>query len=140
MTIQEINTMLGQTGLPKTYYSWPEDDPANPVPPLPYLVWYFPDSDNFAADDQVHAHIETLTIELYTAQKDFETEAAVEAILADIGNHVAHAHNATLERRRSELLDFLRIFGASSNVFIELVERRTIAEIEHLLRELPVVA
>lgn len=86
MTIQEINTMLGQTGLPKTYYSWPEDDPANPVPPLPYLVWYFPDSDNFAADDQVHAHIETLNIELYTAQKDFETEAAVEAILAE--NHM----------------------------------------------------
>lgn len=85
MLIAEINTMLGQTGLPKTYYSWPEDDPAHPVPPLPYIVWYFPNTDNFAADDRVYSHIEALNIELYTRTKDFATEAAVEAILAANG-------------------------------------------------------
>ena len=85
MLIAEINTMLGQTGLPKTYYSWPEDDPAHPVPPLPYIVWYFPNTDNFAADDRVYSHIEALNIELYTRTKDFETEAAVEAVLAAHG-------------------------------------------------------
>lgn len=85
MLIAEINTMLGQTGLPKTYYSWPEDDPAHPVPPLPYIVWYFPYTDNFAADDRVYSHIEALNIELYTRTKDFETEAAVEAVLAAHG-------------------------------------------------------
>ena len=85
MLIAEINTMLGQTGLPKTYYSWPEDDPAHPVPPLPYIVWYFPNTDNFAADDRVYSHIEALNIELYTRTKDFETEAAVEAVLAEHG-------------------------------------------------------
>lgn len=85
MLIAEINTMLGQTGLPKTYYSWPEDDPAHPVPPLPYIVWYFPNTDNFAADDRVYSHIETLNIELYTRTKDFATEAAVEAVLAAHG-------------------------------------------------------
>lgn len=85
MLIADINTMLGQTGLPKTYYSWPEDDPAHPVPPLPYIVWYFPNTDNFAADDRVYSHIEALNIELYTRTKDFETEAAVEAVLAAHG-------------------------------------------------------
>ena len=69
MLIAEINTMLGQTGLPKTYYSWPEDDPAHPVPPLPYIVWYFPNTDNFAADDRVYSHIEALNIELYTRSR-----------------------------------------------------------------------
>lgn len=93
MLIAEINTMLGQTGLPKTYYSWPEDDPAHPVPPLPYIVWYFPNTDNFAADDRVYSHIETLNIELYTRTKDFETEAAVEAVLA--------AHGIVWERQES---------------------------------------
>lgn len=85
MLIADINTMLGQTGLPKTYYSWPEDDPAHPVPPLPYIVWYFPNTDNFAADDRVYSHIEALNIELYTRTKDFATEAAVEAVLAAHG-------------------------------------------------------
>lgn len=93
MLIAEINTMLGQTGLPKTYYSWPEDDPAHPVPPLPYIVWYFPNTDNFAADDRVYSHIEALNIELYTRTKDFETEAAVEAVLA--------AHDIVWERQES---------------------------------------
>ena len=93
MLIAEINTMLGQTGLPKTYYSWPEDDPAHPVPPLPYIVWYFPNTDNFAADDRVYSHIEALNIELYTRTKDFETEAAVEAVLA--------AHGIVWERQES---------------------------------------
>lgn len=85
MLIADINTMLGQTGLPKTYYSWPEDDPAHPVPPLPYIVWYFPNTDNFAADDRVYSHIEALNIELYTRTKDFAKEAAVEAVLAAHG-------------------------------------------------------
>jgi len=93
MLIAEINTMLGQTGLPKTYYSWPEDDPAHPVPPLPYIVWYFPNTDNFAADDRVYSHIEALNIELYTRTKDFETEAAVEAVLA--------AHDIVWNRQES---------------------------------------
>ena len=64
----------------------------------------------------------------------------VEAVLADIGNHIAYAHNATFERRWSELLYFLRVLGASFYVFVEHVERRAVAEIEHLLSEFPVVA
>lgn len=78
MLFSEIKTMLGQTGLQATYYSWPEKE----APALPYLVWYLPSSANFAADDKVYKRIETLNIELYTKTKDFATEAAVEAVLA----------------------------------------------------------
>ena len=73
----EIKTMLGQTGLQTTYYSWPEKE----APALPYLVWYLPNSDNFAADDKVYKRIDALNVELYTETKDFATEATVEAVL-----------------------------------------------------------
>lgn len=77
MKLTEIKTMLGQTGLKNTYYSYPIGD----VPALPYLVWYLPSSENVAADDKVYKRVETLNIELYTKTKDFTTEAAVEAVL-----------------------------------------------------------
>lgn len=77
MLFSEIKTMLGQTGLKTTYYSWPEKE----APELPYLVWYLPASANFAADDKVYKRVETLNIELYTKNKDFATEATVEAVL-----------------------------------------------------------
>ena len=73
----EIKTMLGQTGLSTTYYQWPEKQ----APSLPYLVWYLPESDNFAADDKVYKRVDALTVELYTETKDFATEATVEAVL-----------------------------------------------------------
>lgn len=109
MTITEINNMLGQTGLEKTYYSWPEDDPVNPVPPLPYLVWYLPNSQNFAADDRIHARIETLNIELYTATKDFAKEAAVEAVL-DSNNMVWDKEESWIESEKMyEVLYFMEV-------------------------------
>lgn len=77
MLVEEIKDMLGQTGLAVTYYSWPEKE----APSLPYIVWYFPGSDNFAADDKVYKRIETLNIELYTKNKDFATEQVVEGVL-----------------------------------------------------------
>ena len=77
MLFSEIKTMLGQTGLRNTYYSWPEKE----APALPYLVWYLPSSDNFAADDKVFKRVDTLNIELYTKTKDFLKEQAVEAVL-----------------------------------------------------------
>lgn len=83
MLFSEIKTMLGQTGLPNTYYSWPESQ----VPALPYLVWYLPSSDNFPADDKVYKRVDTLNIELYTKTKDFLKEQAVEAVL-DANNMV----------------------------------------------------
>lgn len=87
MEYTAIKTMIASAGLPATYYSWPEGDPRHPVPALPYLVWYLPGSENFAADDKVYQVIQTLNIELYTETKDFSTEQEVEAVL-DANNMV----------------------------------------------------
>lgn len=81
MQYTDIKNLLAQTGLPVTYYSWPEDDPLHPVPALPYIVWYLPGSENFSADDKVYQQIQTLNIELYTETKEFATEKALEAVL-----------------------------------------------------------
>ena len=92
MLYTEIKTMLGQTGLPNTYYSYPIGN----VPALPYIVWYLPNSDNFAADDKVYKKIETLNIELYTKTKDFATEKIVEDVL-DANNMVWDKTESYLE-------------------------------------------
>lgn len=81
MLYTEIKTMLGETGLPITYLSWPEKQ----APVLPYIVWYLPNSDNFGADDKVYKPIEALNVELYTQNKDFDTETLVEGVLESHG-------------------------------------------------------
>lgn len=78
MILEEIRSILETTGLPVTYYAWPEK--AAPDPPyICYLVAY---TNNFAADSGVYEVINHLQIELYTDQKEPETEARVESALA----------------------------------------------------------
>lgn len=78
MTFKEIAEMIEDIGLPFTYYSWPE----NAAPPLPYIVYYYPGTQNFPADNSVYVVNQTLNIELYTRAKDFDLEDAVETVLA----------------------------------------------------------
>lgn len=77
MTPIEIKELIQSIGLPCTYYSYPVKE----APPLPYVIWYFPNSSNFSADDRVYQRIDALNIELYTKNKEFELEARVEAVL-----------------------------------------------------------
>ena len=77
MKISDIKTMLAESGLPVTYYQWPERG----VPQLPYLVWYLPNSRNYAADNKVYKRREALNIELYANARDFAAEQALEEIL-----------------------------------------------------------
>lgn len=81
MQIENIKTILAQTGLNSTYYSWPEKE----VPQLPYLVWYMPNSINFEADNLVYKPIYSLNIELYTRTKDFKLERRIEAVFEQNG-------------------------------------------------------
>ena len=80
MTVEEIFDALEASGLSVTYLQWPE----NAVPALPYICYYFPASNNLAADDSVYQRIDRLNVELYTKNKDFTTEALVEGALAGI--------------------------------------------------------
>lgn len=81
MTFREIAEMIEAIGLPFAYYSFPE----GAAPLLPYIVYYYPGTENFPADNKVFQVIQTLNIELYTKTKDFSQEAAVEAVLDACG-------------------------------------------------------
>ena len=80
-TYEGINSLLGSIGYPYNYDFFPE----NKVPAPPYMVFYYPNRDDFYADDSNYSHIEQLNIELYTDEKDFDAEAAVESVLESNG-------------------------------------------------------
>lgn len=81
MTKEEITEMIASIGLPYAYYSFPEKE----APELPYVIYNYPNSDNFGADNRVYARIDALDIELYTANKSPEREAQVESVLNGAG-------------------------------------------------------
>lgn len=77
MTYKEIAEMIEGIGLPYTYDAFP-----NNIAPLPpYIVFNYPQNNDFGADNINYVSIDTLNIELYTSEKDFTTEASVEAVL-----------------------------------------------------------
>ena len=71
--------------IPVAYYAFPEDDPNNPAPPTPFICYYYPGSDDLAADNTNYQKIRPLTVELYTDNKDFATEGLVETALNNAG-------------------------------------------------------
>lgn len=77
MTFVEIKEMIESIGLPFTYDSFPD----NIAPDPPYLVFNYPQNNDFGADNINFVSIDTLNIELYTRNKDFELEQDVEAVL-----------------------------------------------------------
>lgn len=77
MTYAEIASMIESTELENTYYQYPEGE----APELPYILFYYPERDDFQADNKNYAKITQLNIELYTKEKDFEKEEALEGIL-----------------------------------------------------------
>lgn len=77
MTYQEVAQMIESIGLPYTYYSFP----INQAPNLPYIVFYFPNSDDFSADNLNYVLITDLNIELYSRDKNFTLEKQVEDVL-----------------------------------------------------------
>lgn len=81
MTFQEISNMVEDIGLPFAYYQFPEGTGQQP----PFICFYFPDNDDFVADNINYAKIEALRVELYTDEKDFALEAEVEAALNEAG-------------------------------------------------------
>ena len=78
MTDKQVADMIRSAGLQTAYYQYP----VNQVPPLPYTVYYYPNTDNFGADDKVYTNISVLNIELYTKDKSPTVEAQLEAVLA----------------------------------------------------------
>lgn len=81
MTRINVADMIKSIGLPYSYYQFPEGTAQK----LPFVVFFFSGSDDLYADQENYQKISTLNIELYTAQKDFAQDAAIEKILNDNG-------------------------------------------------------
>ncbi|EFV01867.1 hypothetical protein HMP0721_1261 [Pseudoramibacter alactolyticus ATCC 23263] len=81
MTTQQIASMIDSIGLPNAYYSYPVGE----APDVPYILFYYPNSQDFFADNQNYQAKSQLNIEVYTAEKDFEIERKVEKALREKG-------------------------------------------------------
>ena len=81
MTFQEVATMIESIGLPFTYDSFPN----NIAPTPPYIVFNYPQNDDFGADNTNYVSIDVLNIELYSASKDFANEQTIESVLNQNG-------------------------------------------------------
>lgn len=81
MTYTEIASMIESIGLPYAYYQFPEGTGQAP----PFICFFYSGTDDVYADDVNYQRIVTLNIELYTSEKDFEHEAAIEQALAANG-------------------------------------------------------
>lgn len=80
MTLKEIADMIAGIGYEYCYYQF-ETGPNDVPPEPPYVCFYYPNDDDLVADNINYARINALIVELYTDEKDFDAEEAVEAAL-----------------------------------------------------------
>ena len=73
--MQDLMDLLSETGLPFAYDHFAEGESPEP----PFI------SDNFSADGVVYLKVDVVHIELYTDEKNPETEALVETVLDNHG-------------------------------------------------------
>lgn len=78
MRLEEFCDILKTTGMPVAYRAFPEKD----APKLPYICYLNPEDNNFAADGRVFFSAKEIQVELYTKNKDVETEEKVEQALS----------------------------------------------------------
>ena len=77
MTYQEIKAALEETGLPVVYNAWE----IGHAPALPFIVFTYPNNNDFMADDQNYIEIVELNVELYAKRKNIALEKQVESVL-----------------------------------------------------------
>ena len=82
MLYNDIAELLQEIGLPYGYRAFePEDAPAGP----PFICYLLASGRPEPADNKNSVTLETLTLELYTDQKDPELEKQVESVLTARG-------------------------------------------------------
>lgn len=81
MTREEVYQIIQSIGLPCAYYQFPDDTPQTP----PFVVWFFSVNTDVKADNTNYVDKEVLNVELYTKQRDFDQEKAVEEVLSSNG-------------------------------------------------------
>ena len=75
--MDELLQLMEEIGLPFAYDHFAEGESPDP----PFITFLLPGSDNFAADGKVYWKITEVHIELYTDEKNPETEALIEDVL-----------------------------------------------------------
>ena len=80
MTLKEVAQIVTAIGFPCVYSHFTQlpDE-------TPYVVYYYPSENDVKADNKNYLNRRQLFIELYTSEKDFESEAEVEAVLTSNG-------------------------------------------------------
>ena len=76
-----ITELIRDTGLPFAYHHFAEGESPDP----PFLIYLFPESDNYGADNTVYSEISRVYLELYTDLKDPEAEKQIERALKEHG-------------------------------------------------------
>lgn len=79
MTAAEVFAMVKRVGIPAVYHHFEEKSGQQP----PFICFYYPDRDDFMADNSNYVPITALTIELYTDRKDLNLEYTLESVLTD---------------------------------------------------------
>ena len=76
-----ITDIIREIGLPFAYHHYAEGESPDP----PFLLYLFPESDNYGADNTVYVEVSRVYLELYTDCKNPETEKQVERALQQHG-------------------------------------------------------
>ena len=79
--MDELIGIMEDIGIPFAYDHFAEGEAPEP----PFVCFLCPGSDNFSADGRVYYKIHTVHIELYTDEKNPETEDRVEVVLDERG-------------------------------------------------------
>lgn len=75
--MDNLIAMMEEMGIPFAYDHFAEGESPEP----PFICFLSPGSDNFAADGRVYFKVRQIHIELYTDEKNPETESWVETVL-----------------------------------------------------------
>lgn len=81
MTFKDIAQLIDDIGYPSSYYQFTEDTAKAP----PFICFFYEGDNDVVADNSNYQKIERLILELYTNEKDFAAEAAVENALNNAG-------------------------------------------------------
>ena len=74
MTKAEVRALIESIGLPYAYHHFAEGESPRP----PFIIYLYPRSNNFSADNMAYAKADNLQIELYTRKRDFAVESEIE--------------------------------------------------------------
>lgn len=113
MTRAQIAAMIAGIGLPNAFGHFEDEDGNRPQGP-PYIYFSCEARADFHADGINYVKIAMLTIELATAEPDFETQAAIEDALT--------AAELTFEKPDQEYMDTERIYLTTYNTEVLLTD------------------